>query len=417
MKGSAIDRRGLLAGTAAAALALGLRPGPAAAQSGDVVYWHHFAAQAVVVGFERVVELFGEAYPEIDLSSETIPNADFMQKFTAAVVADSRPDTTMVSAERFPDMHAMGGLVDLTDRIESWPRRSAFPDDRFESVSADGRIYGVPAFSFVNWVYYRKDWFEEAGIEEPPETMEDFLDAALKITDPARGRYGFGMRGGDGGAPYITDMMRAWGSPIVEDGEVALDRQTAIEAVRFYAELYTKHNVVPPSAPNDSYRQIMEGFKTGQTGMVWHHTGSLQEIRTAFPDGNFGTMVRPAGPAARIAQVSYLYNGLMSERNADAAWEWVSFWGEAEPSLAFLELTGYVPVATDVLADPRLTDDPIYAAATRTMEFGVGPLSFIGADGWERTVVTPEFQKILTGTSTVEDAVDQMLLGLERTLR
>ena len=66
------------------------------------------------------------------------------------------------------------------------------------AAARGGKIYGVPAFTFVDWMYYRKDWFDEAGLA-PPATMQDFAAAAVKFTDPAKGRYGFGMRGGPGG--------------------------------------------------------------------------------------------------------------------------------------------------------------------------------------------------------------------------
>ena len=36
-----------------------------------------------------------------------------------------------------------------------------------------GGIYGVPSFAFVNWMYYRADWFKEAGLA-PPKTFDDF---------------------------------------------------------------------------------------------------------------------------------------------------------------------------------------------------------------------------------------------------
>ena len=283
------------------------------------------------------------AIRDLKIVQENIPNAEFMAKFTAAVVSGSRPDATMVTAERFVDMVALGGLVDLTERIDRWGQVKSFRPDAFRGVTAGDRLYGIPAFAFVNWMYCRRDWLEEAGIERPPDTMEELLEVALKLTDPAKGRYGFGLRGGDGGHGYVVDLIRAWGSPVIEDGKVAIDRAKAIEAVGFYADLYTKHKVAPPSAPTDSYRQIMEGFRIGQTGMIWHHTGSLREIADALPKGSFLTAIRPAGPAARIAQVSYLYNGLMKRENEDAAWAWVSFWGEPEPAIAMLEETGFLP--------------------------------------------------------------------------
>lgn len=381
--------------------------------TGTVNYWHHFTSETEFKGMERVIALFKEQYPDIEVVQENIPNADFMAKFTAAVQADSRPDTSMVASDRLPDMVAMGGLVDLTDRVNNWELKEYFPDNRWEGISIDGKIYGVPAFTFVDWGYYRTDWFEEAGIEGPPTTMDEFLETAIKLTDPATGRYGFGMRAGDGGHGFVIDMIESFGSPIVVDGAPAIDREKAIEAVRFYSELYTVHKVVPPSAPNDSYRQIMEGFKTGQTAMVWHHTGSLTEIQGALQPEQFGTAVKPAGPVEHIVRLSYLYNGLMKETNADAAWAWVQFWGENDPAIAFLEETGYFPASEAVATDERITSNPYYGAAIETTKIGRLPVAFIGAAGWGRDIVLPAFQKILIGSATVEQAVDEMIKGLE----
>jgi multiple sugar transport system substrate-binding protein len=413
-------RRRLIGGASAAAI-LSRVPWPgrvrAADPAGRVTYWHHLTSQTEFAGLKRVIAQFERRYPAVDIVQEPIPSAEFMAKFNAAVLSGSRPDTLMITAGRFADMVATGGLVDLTDRIENGKLRSDFPADAFRAVTREGRVYGVPAFAFVQWMYYRRDWFDEAGIDGPPDTMAAFLEAARKLTDPASGRYGFGMRAGDGGHLFVIEMMRAFGSPLVEDGLVAIDRNKAIEGVRFYADLYTRYRVAPPSAPADSYRQIMEGFRTGQTGMIWHHTGSLREIADALPKGSFMTAIQPAGPAARIAEVAYLYNGLMQRENADAAWAWVSFWGETDAALAMLEKTGYFPAVTAAANLAHIASNPMYAAAVKTFEFGGPPPDFPGADAWGRKVVMPEFQKILIGATIVEDAVDAMIRGLEATVR
>ena len=114
-----------------------------------------------------MLKLFAAAHPDITVTPENIPNPEFMAKITAAVVANTRPSVTMVASERFRDLLAMGALTDITDRVASWERRADFADQRFDSITADGKIYGVPAFAFVDWMYYRKDWFEEAGIAVP----------------------------------------------------------------------------------------------------------------------------------------------------------------------------------------------------------------------------------------------------------
>jgi len=383
--------------------------------SGDINYWHHFTSDSEFEALEEIMALFAERYPDVNVTQENIPNDDFMARFTAAVAADTRPDTVMVASERFADMLGMGGLVDITERVNNWELIEFFPENRWGSVTQDEAIYGVPAFTFIDWMYYRPDFFEEAGIDGPPTNFDEFLDAAIKLTDASEGRYGFGLRGGGGGQGYVTDMLEAFGSPIVVDGQPAIDRDIAIEAIRWWSELYTVHQVVPPSAPGDSYRQLMEAFKTGQTAMVWHHTGSLAEIQGALED-KFMTAVLPAGPVNTITRVSYLYNGIMKEDNLDAAWAWISYWGENDPAIALLEKTGYFPASAAVGDDPRIAENPLYGAALASLEIGKLPPSFIGYPDWSANIALPAFQRILVGDATVEEAVDEMIAGLEDTL-
>ncbi len=169
-----------------------LLPTSVMAQAKTINYWHTFTSQSEFAGLDDVMKLFAAAHPDINVVQENIPNPEYMAKMTAAVVADSRPDVAMVSSERFGDLLAMGALNDLTDRIQGWDRRGDFIDARFDTISKDGKVYGVPAFAFVDWMYYRKDWFEEAGIA-PPTTYDELRDAAIKLTDPAKNRFGFGL--------------------------------------------------------------------------------------------------------------------------------------------------------------------------------------------------------------------------------
>jgi len=410
-----LSKREFLAASAALALAAGLRSANAATA---ISYWHHFASQSEMAGLAKIIQLFAAAHPDVSVTQENIPNSEYMAKVSSAVVAGGRPDTGMVIAERFADLTAMSALVDIADRVNNWDGKANLPDNRWAGMAHEGAIYAVPAYAFVDWMYYRKDYFEEAGIAAPPKTFEEFLAVCRKLTDPSKNRYAFGMRGGAGAFKYVIDVMEAFGSSIVKDGQVAIDKPTAVEAITFYADLFRKENVAPPSAPNDSYRQIMEGFRTGQTAMIWHHTGSLIEISTALkPDVQFSTAPMPAGPKAHVARVAYAGNGIFKEDNIEAAWKWISFWGQADAAIALLEATGYFPASTAALKDERITGNPIYTAATQTLEFGRLPNSFVGAAGWSENVVNPTFQAVLTGQLAPDQAVDRMIEGLEAALR
>lgn len=412
-----IDRRTLLGATMGVAASAGLSRSSAWAQddalSGNITYWHHFTSDSEMVGLEQITALFAEQYPEVTITSENIPNADFMTQFTTAAVGGSLPNTTMAAADRIPDMLALGGLIDLTERFNAWEGSGSIEPGLMNAATIDGQIYGIPAFLFVDWLYYRKDWFDEAGLAAPT-TWDEVREAAITLTDAANDRYGFGLRGGDGGQGHIVAIMRAYGGLSVDEAGVpVIDRDKAIEAVTFWSGLFTTDKVAPPSAPNDSYSQIMQAFRTGQTAMVLHHTGSLAEISADLAQGEeFMTTPVPAGPAMQVAGVAALYNGMCKEDAADASWAWLTEWTEPDAAVQFLETTGYFPASSTAAEDPRITENPIYDAARNSIPIGVPPLSFVGAPGWQSTSVLPNFQQVLTGQATPEEAVDRMIADL-----
>lgn len=412
-----LDRRSVLKLGGGALAASALLPKAAFAQTTNINYWHTFTSQSEFAGLEDVMKLFATAHPDISVTQENIPNPEFMAKITAAVMSGSRPSSTMVSSERVADLVAMNGLIDLTDRIAAWDRRGDFDDTRFTSITRDGKVYGIPAFTFVDWMYYRKDWFDEAGLA-PPTTYAEFRDAAIKLTDPAKGRFGFGMRGGAGGQSFVINVMEGFGANLMhEDGSISLDRDKAIEAVDWWSGLLIKDGAVPPSAPNDGFRQIMEAFQTGQTAMLWHHTGSFQDNAKLLKAGEqFATAAIPAGPVNRVSRLGYAYNTVTNEATIDAAFEWIKFWGEPDAAVAFLEKTGYFPASSVAAKDERISGNPLYKPAADTLGFGIPSPSFPGFAGWSESVVLPAFQRVLIKEATPEQAVDEMIDGLNQAI-
>jgi len=137
---------------AAPAAAAASTPAPTAL-TGTVSYWHTFTSQSEMAGLDKVTKAFNQKYPNVTVNSEDVPNSDFMAKFTLAVQGGGKPETTMISSTRLPDMVSMGGLIDLTTRVATWDQRQYLPDARFKDATVNGKIYGVPSFAFVNWMY------------------------------------------------------------------------------------------------------------------------------------------------------------------------------------------------------------------------------------------------------------------------
>jgi len=197
-----LNRRHVLGGLAATPFA-GLISAQAQAPV-RLSYWHHLTSTTEFKGLERVVALFQQKHPQIGVAQENIPNPEYMSKMTAAVVANARPDTGMVIAERANDLVAMGALTDLTARIRAWPRFGEYPEQAWRGASINGKIYGIPAFTFVDWMYYRKDWFQEAGIAPPARTGPRAVGPVpLTLTAPSQA-----VRCPHCGAPATEELSR-----------------------------------------------------------------------------------------------------------------------------------------------------------------------------------------------------------------
>ena len=59
---------------------------------------------------------------------------------------------------------------------------SAFNSAAMRLCDYEGSTYGLPLNAMSNMVYYNKAALEEAGITVLPETMDELMDVAIKLT-------------------------------------------------------------------------------------------------------------------------------------------------------------------------------------------------------------------------------------------
>ena len=219
---------------------------------------------------DDLVKKFEAANPGIEIQAENVPWNSYYDTLYTSLVGGNAPDAAMVKLFAQPRLIEMGALEPIGDRIDAWPGKADLLDNLLNLTKApDGKQYYLPIQYVVLYLYYRADLFEQAGLK-PPTTCEDFRDAAIKLTH-APDTYGFGLRGGKGGWDQWGAFVLSQGAELKPGG---LTTDKAVAANQWLIDLFQKDKVIPPSAPNDGFQEIIGAFKSGKTAMTIHHIGS-----------------------------------------------------------------------------------------------------------------------------------------------
>lgn len=136
-------------------------------------------------------------YPELLKKTNTTVNFvsggsnddEYYSGVDQKIISKTFPESGIVSVSQAQVYGAQGAFVDLKPYIEKYgPNIKKYMDNNPEFTkmitSSDGAIYGIvsEAPKFADFIFYRADQFQKAGVTTVPTTVDEFTDAlrALK---------------------------------------------------------------------------------------------------------------------------------------------------------------------------------------------------------------------------------------------
>lgn len=365
---------------------------------------------------QELVQEFNELNPDIEVVIETIPLANYYDQLLMAISGGGGPD-----AARFKDWW-LGAFYDadllenLTPYIADWDREDDVVDNLWSTGMIPGvdGVYMMPHQYITFYLYYRADWFAEAGLE-PPATFDQFLEAAQALTDPENNRYGFGLRGGAGGQDQWLAFMVAGGARIVdEDGNIVINSPKAVEVNQWYIDLFRKHKVTPPSAPTDAYPQVLGAFQAGNTAMMAHHVGSSVMMTDEFGD-DVGVIAVPAADLSNPATMGTMSGNVVFSTSdvQDAAFKFISWLTETEAMDKWSKSRqGQLPALTSVAEQDHYVNNEFFKVSLDGGDYAVvwPPLpgtGYVASYVWQNTM-----QRALLGEITSQQMLDEIAQAL-----
>jgi multiple sugar transport system substrate-binding protein len=222
---------------------------------------------------DQLVCDWNTARPDKPINLSYIPHTEMVDKIARGIATGDVPDLMGMDLIYAPQFENAGQLVDITDKISSWPELATASPGHMTVATFNDRLYGVPLYADVSALFYNKDLFEQAGLDpnKPPTSLAEMMDYANKITALGNDVTGYYLPGNCAGCNIFTVGPLMWASgatieagkcgdePLVGDG---------VKTVLQFGRDMVKAGNVPASAQAETGETFHLQFGSGKLGMM-----------------------------------------------------------------------------------------------------------------------------------------------------
>jgi len=283
----------------------------------------------------RRAEDFNKLKPNIEVSVEDVPGAEYWTKIRAMFAAKQLGDVfwNWISGGVASELFHLGLQLPIDDFInaEGFDLGPWYPNV-VEGLRLNGHTIGLSPHANPGWcvLYYNADILESVGIKpEPPKTWDELVEYGKKcmVTEGGRIKH-FGFQPQSSYYDFLA-YMRCWGEHLAylsKDGKkCVIDSEPAIrEALQLNWDMRFKHKFVPsPEQIEKSSREmwLSQRVAISNGSSNWALYKQIEDkykwfakLQPPGPRGDRGAECNPH--IASITTVS---------KDPEEAWEWVKF--------------------------------------------------------------------------------------------
>jgi len=210
--------------------------------------------------FNKVIESFEAANPDIKINWVDVPYDAFQQKMIAAIASGKAPDLVNMNTPWVIDFVGQDALSPIDEYVTDVDKYLYLPN-YWDVTVIDGKSYALPWYLSPQIMLYNKQIFEEAGLDpdNPPETWDEIMEYS-RIIKEKTGLYGF--------QPNIVahiDLLES-GVPLISpDGKKAIiNTPEAVEKLKQW-QLAFKESLMPQDL--GGYQAGTQKFAGGRIAM------------------------------------------------------------------------------------------------------------------------------------------------------
>jgi multiple sugar transport system substrate-binding protein len=409
---------------------------PPAGETQSLTFLTHWGPDQVTM-LETAAGVYSLAHPEVTITVQAVPFANLLSTLRTQGSSADGPAIVGIYDAWLPEL-VRDGLAAPAPADVSATVQANWPAGVVTAASQDGQVYGIPNEIDLYQLNYNQDLFDQAGIEEPPATWDELVDAAAKITALGDGIQGIGfitnwVSGVD--HPFLSLLASNGGSFLNADGTAAaLDSPEALETAQLYQTLRDAGSTDATMSPANANTTgpYLDNFANGKTGMIIMANWWESSLRDAMGDSfaNVKTAPIPIGPSGTMSSsISYswmtMVNGAADAGRQAAAWAFLDWLNAPESGADGTSAMGGILLSMGILptrqsdidanADGRL--DTSFLASYVTSLPDATPFPTVIGGPAAADALQKHIESLLAGQSDAEAAMQAAVQDVNSALQ
>lgn len=335
--------------------------------SGTIEFWHFFTDREAKV-IQGVVDDFEAANPGVKV---IVKSGQDDQKMRQAISAGQPIDVALsYSTDQVGPLCSSGDFTDLTPFIErDKVDLTQIPKTVLGYTAYAGKRCSMPALADVYGLYYNKDLLSAAGYTQPPKTLSELSDMAVKLTkynaDGSIRQLGFMPLLG-----YYENAEAHWG-PSADAQWLNDDGTSAIGSSQGWQTLLTwQKDLIERLGGYSKLAKFQAGLGEEFSAQNDFQTGRVAmnldgEYRTAFiadqaPKLSYGTAPFPSAQGYESTYGGgYITGNIVGigkgSKNPEAAWAFIKYLTtNTDAQVKLANGLKNVPTTHDAITSPQL---------------------------------------------------------------
>ena len=253
-----------------------------------------------------------------------------------------------------------GWIADLSNRFPQ-VEQDKFLDVPIKANTRQGKIWGLPWFTDVGLLYYRKDLLDQSGFPDPPETWDELKRIALKVKQDSGLQQGYVFQGANYEGGVCNGLEYIW----THGGDV-LDSQdrVIINSIEARNGLRTERHIVEDGVAPQRVHTFTEGesaerFLDGKAvfcrywpGLygVLGQPGELRRNQVGVAELPHDQGIQQGGGC--LGGWNMFINAASAHQNE--AWQFIEFMTDEARQKRMARAGSYLPTREDLYQDPQL---------------------------------------------------------------